>query len=516
MADSSNFFSQAGNFLSASSGGIDLRTGMFNYSINLGRIIGNNGLGPSLPVTLSYNPLTALNGPLPDGIGTGMSLGLTLYDASSNPGRLTLYSGDQYVVDNEQLSQNIRKVVTFNRIHSPDGNGFRYEVAYKSGRVEILAGDDAPSDLKYVEQIVNPLGYALTLTWGIGSNNVQWQKPRLVEVSDAQNTLLQINYPDDDHTSFVFFPGQTETYEVDLTFDNNQLVQVCNPALGTGKAQMWALEYDTVGDGSWGQWLVQATSPGGLTEIVNYSADDLHGAAFPGGASLSRLPRAASYLRNPASGGAILTASYEYFDYNFLGVGLDNGTWDANADYVLNNFDSDYLYGTTETRTFTDPIAQQTKQRTTTRTYNCYHLLMQEQVVQDGASTTTAIEYDVLDATDFDSQPPQYQKPQSITKTWSNSTSQRSETVQFKFDEYENITKRVEPSLASGRKGIQTEWDYYPADGSDEGCPKDPSGFVRFVKSVTTTPGDSDYADTPVRVRKYEYATFPGGPAAQS
>jgi hypothetical protein len=515
MGDSSDFFSQAGNFVSASSGGIDMRTGMFNYSMKLGRIIGNNGLGPSFPVTLSYNPLTSLNGPLPDGIGTGMSLGLTLYDASSNPGRLTLFTGDQYVIADEQLSQSVRKVMTFNRIPS-QGDGFRYKVAYKSGRVEILAGDDAPTDLKYVEQIINHLGYALTLKWSLGSGNTQWQNPRLVQISDAQTTLLQIDYPDDDHTSFVFLPGQTETYQVQLTLDNNQLLQVCNPSLGTGTAQVWTLEYDTVGDGTWGQWLVQATSPGGLTEIVNYSADDLHGAVFPGGASLPSLPRAASFLRNPAAGGAMLTASYEYFDYNFLGVGLDNGQWDANSDYVLGYFDSDYQYGTTETRTFTDSVTKQTKQRTTTRTYNCYHLLAQEQVEQDGSSVTTVIDYYAKDATDFDSQPPQYQKPQSITKTWSNGISQRSETVQLQFDEYENITKRVEPSPASGRKGTQTVWDYYPSDGSDEGCPEDPDGFVRFVKSVTTTPGDSDYADTPVQVKQYEYAAFPGGPAAQS
>ena len=493
-----------------------MRTGTFNYSIKLGCVIGNNGLGPSIPIALSYNPLASLNGPLPDGIGKGMSLGLTLYDASSDPGRLTLFTGEQYVIDDEALSQNIRKVVTFNRIPSPDGKGFRYKVAYKSGRIEILAGDDAPSDLKYVEQIINHLGYALTLTWSLGSGDNQWQIPRLVQISDTQNTLLQVDYPDDDHTSFVFLPGQPETYQVNLTFDNNQLVQVCNPSLGTGDAQVWTLGYDTVGDGTWGQWLVQATSPGGLTEIVTYSADDLHGAAFPSGASLPSLPRADSYLRNPAASGAMLAASYEYFDYNFLGGGLDNGNWGADIDYLLGYFDSDYQYGTTETRTFTDAVTLQTKQRATTRTYNCYHLLIQEEVVQDGCSVTTDIDYYAMDATDFDSQPPQYQKPKSITKTWSNSTSQRSETIQLEFDEYENITKRVEPSPASGRKGIQTEWDYYPPDGSDEGCPQDPSGFVRFVKRVTTTPGDSDYADTPIRVKEYEYSSFPGGPAAES
>ena len=491
-----------------------MRTGMFHYSIKLGHLVGNNGLGPSIPITLSYTPLTSLNGPLPDGIGTGMSLGLTLYDASTDPGRLTLSTGEQYVIDDETLSQHIRKVVTFNRIPSSDGNGYRYKVAYKSGRIEILAGDDAPSDLKYVEQIVNHLGYALTLTWSTGSGDTQWPAPRLVQVSDQQTTLLQIDYADGDNTSFVFLPGQAETYQVNLTFDNDQLVQVCNPSLGTGEAQVWTLEYDTVGDGSWGQWLTQATSPGGLTEIVTYSADDMHGAAFPGAASLPVLPRAASYLRNPGAGGAMLTASYEYFDYNFLGVGQDNGDWSPDTDYLLGYFDADYLYGTTETRTFTDAATQQTKQIATTRTYNCYHLLIQDQVEQDGYSVTTDVAYYVQDATDFESQLPQYQKPKSITKTWSHSSSQRSETTGTEFDEYENITKRVEPSPGSGRKGIQTDWDYYPANGTDEGCPEDPDGFVRFVKRVTTTPGDSEYADTPTRIEQYQYASFPGGPAA--
>jgi hypothetical protein len=45
-----------------------------------------------------------------------------------------------------------------------------------------------------------------------------------------------------------------------------------------------------------------------------------------------------------------------------------------------------------------------------------------------------------------------------------------------------------------------TTYEYYSPDGSVSGCPKDATGFVRFVKSVTTTPPTTQYTDVSPQV----------------
>ncbi|KHD27462.1 hypothetical protein [Xenorhabdus nematophila] len=92
MNDTANFFTQATNFTSAVSSGVDPRTGLFNAHVTLGHLIGNYNHGPSLPLTLSYSPLTTVD----IGFGQGFSLGLSIYDSDSH--LLVLSTGEQYKV----------------------------------------------------------------------------------------------------------------------------------------------------------------------------------------------------------------------------------------------------------------------------------------------------------------------------------------------------------------------------------------------------------------------------------
>ncbi|WP_437806040.1 hypothetical protein [Sorangium sp. So ce1078] len=54
MAD---FYSQAFNFPGAIQGGVDPRTGLYVVNMPVARLVGNANLGPSLDLTLRYDPL---------------------------------------------------------------------------------------------------------------------------------------------------------------------------------------------------------------------------------------------------------------------------------------------------------------------------------------------------------------------------------------------------------------------------------------------------------------------------
>ncbi|MEV0538092.1 hypothetical protein, partial [Kitasatospora sp. NPDC050463] len=90
MSSTPSFFTQAGNFASAVTGGVDPRTGLFNVQVVLGNLVGNRNLGPSLPLVLGYSPLSSAN----TGLGQGVTLGLTTYDTDAR--LLALSSGERY------------------------------------------------------------------------------------------------------------------------------------------------------------------------------------------------------------------------------------------------------------------------------------------------------------------------------------------------------------------------------------------------------------------------------------
>ena len=91
-----NVQTQAHNFASAAQAGVDPRTGIFSFALPLATLSGHQNQGPFLSLRLNYSPLQSQNA---FGLGTGVSLGLTSYDASVTPGRLQLASGEQYRVD---------------------------------------------------------------------------------------------------------------------------------------------------------------------------------------------------------------------------------------------------------------------------------------------------------------------------------------------------------------------------------------------------------------------------------
>ncbi|VVE33634.1 tRNA3(Ser)-specific nuclease WapA [Pandoraea horticolens] len=506
-----SFFTQANNFVSAAAGGVDPRTGLFNFNLALGTLNGNRDLGPALPIQLSYSPLLGLL--VPDnvankGFGKGVNIGLTSYDDGSNS-LLSLSTGEQIKIGKaetvvQQLNQYKLKNFRFEKYDdqtNPDPvYGDCYKVIHKSGRIEILSGPQKSSKVKVPTNLLTPAGHGLILDW-----DFSFDPPKLKAVKDDINTLLKIDYSDTKAVIHFFPDASKEAYDVELWFTGVQLTKVRNLALGQDAPLDWDLEYDEVSS-LWGSWLTKITSPGGMLEEAFYYKDG-RGSHFPDSAKLPVLPSVYQFLRNagPMRETPATQFRYDYSDNNFLGYGsgLD---WRSDQDNLYGVL-ADYSYSSMETYRCGGKIIQ------TRRTYNSFHLMTDQSTVCDRTVTGTQTAYGVIDGQPFEKQPAYFQLPIKTTASWSDGLSwgndfriTKQETG-YRWDDWGNLLHQDTRMIMDGgtiQEGCASEWVYYDENGED-GCPASPSGMQCFVKSVTTTPASSDYADSPTRQRLYRY-----------
>ncbi|MEI5102694.1 RHS repeat-associated core domain-containing protein [Streptomyces sp. PmtG] len=481
MPSASSFFTQATNFQSSVAGGVDPRTGLYNVRITLGHLVGNRNLGPSLPLVLGYSPLMSSD----IGFGRGFGTGLTTYDTDN--ALLVLSTGERYKVvetDMKVIPQQ-KKLDTVHVTKDADNN--LYRIVHKSGEVEILTGPQNAFSLKVPTALLTPSGHRLTLGWDFSG-----AQPRLQEIKDESDTLLTVDLEDDARHTLHVLPGHSEGYDVEFWLQNDQLWKVRHFGLGTGDPLEWVFSYSLLGDqGEWGSWLTEVSTPSGLSEAVSYTSD---GHQFPQSCDLPPLPCAVRWEQVPGGEQPAIEATYSYTSTNFVG-GFSGVSCDAGSDSLYGVL-ADYTYGSTESRTC------QGKTRTTTRTYNSYHLLVDETTAQNGFSRQVHTEYYAQLGLSFDEQPAQFQLPAQRTVTWTDPMrNARSEVTTTSFDEQGNPQSHTDPD------GCRTDWTFYPAGGSGSDCPPDPHGFTRWLKNVTRTPSATEF-DAPALTESYRYASY--------
>jgi RHS repeat-associated protein len=482
MEDHPTLFTQAGNFLSALSGGVDPRMGLYSAVLSIAQLNGNRGMGPSFPVIFRYTPLDPRN----LGYGNGFSLGLSSYDRRS--GELRLSSGERYHVVEQTTGTGItvlqKKLDNF-RFEKDAANNC-YRLTHRTGDVEILQGPATGFDIKMPTRLLSPAGHSLNLRWDAQN--------RLVSVADDQADLLAVSYPDSTSAEarLQLYPGQTEGYDVVLAFRNDKLVTISNLALPE-QPLIWTLEYQAMVPDVWGEWLTGVTGPLGAREAVSYSLGE-EGHKFPDEARRPAMPAVRSYSHFPGGGQPVRTVHYAYTDFNFLGYQSGNSHWLSNEDNLYDSL-TDYIYGSVETHSGGN------QQHTIRRSYNSFHLLISEEVSHGKTKQTTQTEYYAIPGKAFADQPPQYQLPKRQRVIWEDDKRKRVEISENTFDTSGNPLTRLTPD------GKLTRWEYYAALGAGADCPAEPNGFTRFVKSVTVKPATTAYQDVASDSTLYRYST---------
>ncbi|RQR56718.1 hypothetical protein DIE19_22995 [Burkholderia sp. Bp9126] len=478
--------SNAFNFLSFVDAGVDPRTGLYTFSIALPNVMANDLTGPALPLSLAFNPLQTDD----HGFGVGWSLRVSQYDRIAKQLRLStgetyraVDTGPRIVVEDQKL-QNFR-------VDKIDGD---LRVVYKSGVTERLSNAGV-HDVYLPSTIHSPEGRALSLRY------VMFRGRRLLsEVRDDSRRLLTVERTDT-QTAITLRPDAPDAATFTLVLRNDRVTEIRLPV---DNRASWRLKYETLGDLT---LISQVESPTGGVETVRYRAQ---GHELPADAPLRYLPYAIEHVRMPRADQPRLRSLYRYTSNNFMGRGAPGLVWKDGEDNLYKVLD-DYRYGSDEIHVTGEGDA--TKQvRVIRRTFNRFHLLVSEETNQHGHVALQHTEYDEKPGRPFSEQSPQCQLPRRATKSWYLSAAPgtvREEIVTTRFDDWGNLLEQVDAT------GTVEQYDYHPAAG-DAGCPPDPLGFVRFVKTKRVTPAPARVA-APTLTTRHTYVALPSlrpdGPA---
>ncbi|MDD0976858.1 RHS repeat domain-containing protein [Pseudomonas fontis] len=489
MANSTALHSNAFNFMSFLQNQVDPRTGQYTCSIALPELNANNLAGPVVPLQLGFSPLNNVD----SGFGKGWNLQLSQFDPASRI--LSLYTGETFQVNFPSTGEGVvpeKKIDSFHA-HKLDTN--TYQIDHKSGLVEILKV--VQGGLALPVEMRSPQGHSVTLHYE--SFNVTF--PLLSHIANADGTLLLHLTRTGGVLKLVLHPDSRFAAVFTLNIRSELTESIVLP---TADKASWRFSYRTLEGLS---CLESVATPAGGQETVTY-ADVPH--AFPG-LDQRKLPRVAVHKRNPGFGQAIIETRFEYDakGNNFLGNGSGLRWGDDGLDNLY-KVTSDYTYETTEKRW--DAVANKAA-RTTRRLFNRFHLLTLEEVAQPASDTAkgdalqvTETLYPLVAGASFKDQKNYCQLPGTVIQRWYFSqavTLKHEERVTTTYDDFGNVLTEV------AANGIKETNEWYRAEG-EIGCPADPQGFVRQLKSKTVTPASARYGKAAALTTRYDYGSFRG------
>ncbi|KAL4789062.1 hypothetical protein BDV19DRAFT_374673 [Aspergillus venezuelensis] len=212
---------------------------------------------------------------------------------------------------------------------------------------------------------------------------------------------------------------------------------------------------------------------------------------------MDAIPYVIQHTVRPGNGQPDIVTSYAFSDRNYLGYG---GGFDWSND-------QDNLYRTSREYKYSSTMSVEGG-TVTKNEYNHFHLLETSERRQPGKGphrVTQTIEYYAHIPGPFDEQVPQFQLPRSTETVYEDMSKgfSRTEKTTQEYDEWGNPTRTVQ---GDGMEIRRTYYDPKGEDGidADEGCPPDPHGFKRYLKTETVIPVVSGYP-APERTSKYRY-----------
>lgn len=485
MTTQSLIHSNAFNFLSFVQGSVDPRTGLYSLRIELPELPANHLSGPTLPLRLGYNPLNSQD----TGFGVGWSLNLSQFVVSS--GMLSLHTGESFkVADNGPGEKAVipeRKIDSFHFDNVSEGGNKCFRIAHKSGLIELLEPQAPTFAVALPVRVLAASGHGINLTYQVVNG-----EPCLASITDdtqvngRPRTLLKIDYSSHSRVLIDLNPDSEAFARYTLERTGDELVKIVLP---TADQARWAFTYRRVGEL---RCLTDLHTPVGAREVIEYKDD---GHALPGGQGRT-VPYVQRHVLSPGGGQPDIETRYAFSSNNFLGNGTGVAWEDNGLDNLYKFTGSSFVYSSTASQ-YQDGTAL----RMTERTFNRFHLLTSQVTTQQGCIETVTTTYHERSDTGFADQPNNFQLPNTVTSAWSlqgNSRDRRTEVSATQYDSHGNLTLEVQAN------GVQTRYSYYPAEAS-EGCPSDPEGFVRTLKSQVLVPAADGEGRAEALSRNFTY-----------
>lgn len=486
MTDKTSVHSNAFNFMSFINTGVDPRTGQYTVSIDLPELKSNRLAGPGFAAKLFYSPLNTED----SGYGKGWTLKLTQYTPGNQV--LSVSSGDAFKVtgaDGNRLVLGEQKIVAFHFYRETSGDDRFMRVVHRSGLVERLEMmGSGEHRIALPVEIFSPEGRRITLRYRTFRND--WVLDSIID--DEGQTLFKTER-NAQSVELIEYPyaasGASARYVLTLSGSDSRVVSL---ALPTENKASWRFDYQDVRGYL---CIIRVMTPVGGVEHVEYRDG---GHEFPAAAQRPALPRVTRHLSVPGFGQAQVDLRYTYTQpSNFIGGGTSI-VWADNGLDNLYKVEGTYHYGSDETLMVDDQAV-----RTTTRTFNRFHLLVEQSTQQGDSVNSQYTEYPLVEGP-FERQLPYCQLPVKETTRWwmrDGSGRLRDQVVSSTYDNHGNVLTRKD---FTGQVQVNT---WYDAAGED-GCPADPEGFVRHLKTQTQEPSAEGVPGAPVLRKRYRYITL--------
>ena len=418
-----------------------------------------------MPLQLSFSPLNTAN----SGFGIGWAFKLSRYDLNNHV--LSVHTGDTFEVADQGPGELAlvyeQKFKAFTFKHIGEANKPRFRITHTNGMIEILEPLRADDRTFLPTRVETRSGLGITLAYDD-------EKGRLVSIEDDfEQPLLTLVYQGDTQVLMHVHPGSEAEQLFTLKLQGEELRTLVMPASDLAD---WTFHYDTF-DGM--RFLRRLIQPYGGEERIFYKES---GHQYPG---LNHyLPYVTEHQAIPDpqdDTAATIKTTYTYSDKNFLGYGATDVVWDEhyNQDQLYKATDNTYNYHTEVSHYLDDKVL-----RTVKHTFNRFHLMTEQVTDEAGCIQTLTTQYHDAPG-NFASQDVRVQLPSKMTKTWTQTGTQlrRDEPV---FTEYDTHGNLVREQFANGMVMVR---EFYLPEG-EEGCPRDPDGFTRNLKSLTVYPAE--------------------------
>lgn len=490
MATESSISSNAFNFFNHIQNGVDPRTGLYTFRLELSAFNGSDLLAPEVDLYLRYSPLN----PHDRGYGSGWSLPTSEFDPARGRRIISLANGETFKADGRvggnQLTMSEKKIDTFHLYEDAEN---RWRVVHRSGMVEVLEPKGTGAQARAVAtRIFSRQGHWLDLEYGLHAGF-----PMLTKITDMRGvTLLDVSRTG--NRVGLTLPSDAGSATYSMVLGNNNRVDRIE--LPTENLASWRFTYQRVRNVD---CISTVRTPAGGFEEIAYGDG---GHLFPIGSGIGPLPRVTRHVKHPGHGQPAIDTRYTYSSdgHNFLGGNVRLDWIDDGLDNLFRQT-MDYDYATTETLWVDDkPV------RSTVREFNKFHLNTREAVYRgsrlNGARTEVignnieekTISYD-LKAGRFEEQVNACQLPVKVQKRWRvlDSSRQREEEVTTTYDDYGNVLKQT------AANGVVETSSWYR--NGDDGYPGNAEKFVCDLHTKTVTPAAGHPGDAPTVVTTYRY-----------
>lgn len=479
----SDLYSNAFNFGSYLSTGVDPRTGQYSASLDLISLTSHNIEGPSYPITLSFSIFNGLN----SGFGTGWSLSATRYNLQSRV--LTKQSGESFkseaVVAGREVVLRDGKLKNF-RFVSQNSNLFY--VYNKDGTVETLQRVNLSSPLVLTTSLTFENGESYDFTYNVTVAGT----PCLTEIRHRQTStsILRLNYFGQTCSHIEYPDDNGDMLRISLDYRNNLLTGVSVPFLSSASPSAgYVFNYLTLQNTFLA--IERFRTPSGYLEQIQYNATGMRVT------NNSTIPCVTALSAFPGNGQPAIIKNYQYSPaFNFTGFFSGKNQIDSDQDnlYLVSG---SYNYSSTERLVENGNVISSTE-----RTFNRFHLLIKEEKTEGGKRLTRNFTYNESAGVNYYQQPENLQLLARLNTLYTDLSSgaTRQEQEIYQTDRWGNTLQTLH---ADGTLEIN---EYYPVTGEGNNCPVDPFGFSRFLKSTVKK---AAYGTAPDKITRFFWQSLP-------